>query len=88
MTPEFDLFERRADGALTYRGLVSGLENARVRVWLLATETEHECYAQRSETREIVARIVPPWLERAEQAASIRASALLSADSVHHSEAA
>lgn len=59
MTREFDLFERRSDGTLTYRGLVDGIENARVRVRLLANETDHECFAICSDTHEIVARIMP-----------------------------
>ena len=59
MQREFDLFERRTDGTLTYRGVVDGVDNARVRVRLLANETDHECFAICSSTQEIVARIVP-----------------------------
>lgn len=59
MHREFDLFERRTDGTLTYRGVVDGVENARVRVRLLANETDHECFAICANTHEIVVRIVP-----------------------------
>ncbi len=59
MPREFDLFERRPDGTLTYRGLVDGLENAQVRVRLLASETDHECFAVCADTHELVARILP-----------------------------
>lgn len=58
--PEYDLFERRADGTLSYRGVVRGLEDARVRVHLLADDTDHECFAIHSTTQEVVERVVPP----------------------------
>jgi len=59
MPRDFDLFERRRDGTLNYRGLVHGIEQARVQVRLLATETDHECFAICALTHDIVARILP-----------------------------
>jgi hypothetical protein len=56
---EYELFERRTDGSLNWRGVVHGLEHARVRVHLLANETDHECFAMHTPTREIVVRIDP-----------------------------
>jgi hypothetical protein len=59
MVREFHLFERRADGSPTYRGIVSGLENACLRVRLLAIETDHEFYALDSGTQQVAARTIP-----------------------------
>ena len=59
METEYELFERRADGVLNWRGLVQGLSAARVRTRLLAIETENEVYALRSLDRVVVARVAP-----------------------------
>jgi hypothetical protein len=56
---EYELFERRLDGLLNYRGVVRGLDNARVRVCLLANDTDHECFAIDSATHQVIARIIP-----------------------------
>lgn len=56
MDREYELFERRPDGSLNWRGVVHGREQARVRVHLLAIETDHECFAMYTPTREIVWR--------------------------------
>jgi hypothetical protein len=56
---EYELFERRLDGSLSWRGVVHGLEHARVRVRLLASETDHECFAMYTPTKEIVLRTDP-----------------------------
>lgn len=45
MDREYELFEYRSDGSLNWRGLVNGLEKARAAVWLLADETDRECFA-------------------------------------------
>jgi hypothetical protein len=63
----FDLFERRSDGTLTHRGVIEGLDNACVRVRLLADETDHACFAICAETRELVALVVPAATETALQ---------------------
>jgi hypothetical protein len=59
MEREYELFERRPDGSLNWRGVVHGLEHARVRVRLLANETDHECFAMYTPAREIVIRVDP-----------------------------
>ena len=51
MEAEYELFERRTDGVLSWRGVVQGLAAARIRTRLLAIETDHECFA-RSADRE------------------------------------
>lgn len=56
---EYELFEYRPDGSLSWRGLVRGLESARVTVWLLADEIGRECFAMDSTTREIVLARAP-----------------------------
>ena len=45
MNHEYDLFERMADGSLMWRGFAKGLENARLRLQRIATETANECFA-------------------------------------------
>lgn len=57
MDGEYELFERRTDGSLTWRGVVQGLEQARVRVRLLANETDHECFAMCMPTKKVVLRV-------------------------------
>ena len=61
---EYELFERRPDGSLNWRGVVRGFEDARVRVCLLATETDHECFAMSTPDKEIVVRMNPPVTEK------------------------
>jgi hypothetical protein len=60
MNRDYELFERRSDGVLSWRGVVQGLTNARVTVRLLADETGHECFAMHLPDKEIVARVMPP----------------------------
>jgi hypothetical protein len=57
MEQEFELFERRPDGVLNWRGVVIGAAAARVRVRLLAVETDNECFAVRTADRRVVARV-------------------------------
>jgi hypothetical protein len=56
MEREYELFERRPDGVLNWRGTVQGLAAAQVRVRLLALETSHEVYAMYVPDRRVVAR--------------------------------
>lgn len=67
MEREYELFERRGDGVLSWRGVVVGLSAARVRTRLLSIETDNECFAVYGPERSIVARALP--LEPAELAA-------------------
>jgi hypothetical protein len=53
MDGEYELFERRSDGTLSWRGLVNGLESAWVMVWLLCDETANECFAVDSTASEV-----------------------------------
>jgi len=57
MNQEYELFERRADGVLNWRGVVIGGAAARVRVRLLAVETDNECFAVRTADGSVVARV-------------------------------
>ncbi len=60
MEREYELFERRPDGLLTWRGVVKGLEQARVQVCLMANATEHECFAMYTPAKDIVVQVIPP----------------------------
>lgn len=55
MECEYELFERRLDGVLTWRGTVQQLDMARLRVKLLALETDNECFAMQVPGREVIA---------------------------------
>jgi hypothetical protein len=57
MDREYELFERRPDGILNWRGVVIGEAAARVRVRLLSVETDNECFAVRTADRTVVARV-------------------------------
>ena len=57
MDREYELFERRPDGVLNWRGVVVGGAAARVRVRLLAVETDNECFAVRTADRKVVVRV-------------------------------
>ena len=59
MEREYELFERGSDGVLTWRGIVEGLNAARVQIRLLSIETDHECFAVYGPHRKIVARAEP-----------------------------
>ncbi len=59
MEREYELFERRSDGVLTWRGIVVGLSAARVQTRLLSVETDNECFAIYGPERKVVARAVP-----------------------------
>lgn len=59
MEREYELFERRGDGVLTWRGVVVGLSAARVQARLLSVETDNECFAMYSPDKKIVARALP-----------------------------
>ena len=57
MKREYDLFEMFPDGSSMWRGHVSGLQNVRLQLQLLAKETTNECVAMHLPTQEIAARI-------------------------------
>jgi hypothetical protein len=57
MNREYDLFERMSDGSLMWRGFAKGLENARLRLQRIATETANECFAIDVSTGDIAARL-------------------------------
>ena len=59
MEREYELLERRSDGVLTWRGVVVGLNAARVQTRLLSIETDHECFAVYGPRRQVVARAEP-----------------------------
>jgi hypothetical protein len=67
---EYEVFEHLPDGSLNWRGLVRGLQGARVTVWLLADQTGNECFAMDSTVSEIVlARTPLPGAKRIFQVA-------------------
>jgi hypothetical protein len=59
MEREYELFERRSNGVLNWRGVVYGLTAARTQTRLLAIETDNECFALRSDDRQIVVLATP-----------------------------
>jgi hypothetical protein len=62
---EYELFEYLPTGALNWRGQVHDLQSARVAVWLLADEAEHECFAMDSRAgRVTLARAPQPGGKR------------------------
>jgi hypothetical protein len=74
---EYELFERRTDGSLNWRGLVRGLDTARVTLWLLAGEIGRECFAMDCRTSEIrLARAPVPGAKRVFQVAYSEALAI------------
>jgi hypothetical protein len=54
---EYDLFERLADGAPTWRGGALGLVEVRQKLLRLSKLTQNECFAIHLPTKEIVARV-------------------------------
>jgi hypothetical protein len=56
MDLEYDLFERMSDGSLSWKGFTKGLEDARLRLARLATETTNECFAVNVATGNVVDR--------------------------------
>lgn len=60
MNRDYDIFERLADGSPMWRGCVHGLENARTKLNLLASKSEHEFFAFHTPTSEIVIRVNGP----------------------------
>ena len=56
---EYELFERLPGGSSNWRGLVKGLESARVTLWLLADEIGRECFATKSDSRQVVLARTP-----------------------------
>ena len=70
MNSEYEIYERRRDGVVSWRGLSQGLEAARVTVQLLSAETGSECFAVQSATRQrTFIRIPEPGGPRAFQIA-------------------
>jgi hypothetical protein len=51
MHHEYEVYERRADGVVSWRGVVQGLDGARVSVQLLSDDTGNECFAVQCATR-------------------------------------
>jgi hypothetical protein len=60
MDLEYDLFERMSDGSLSWKGFTKGLEDARLRLARLATETTNECFAVNVATGNVVDRAKIP----------------------------
>lgn len=54
MDQQYELYERRSNGVLNWRGMVNGLDGARVTVQLLTDETDNECFAARVGTSQPV----------------------------------
>lgn len=81
---EYEIFEQLPDRSLSWRGLVRGLQNALVAVWLLADETGSECFAMDSSTSEIViARTPLPGGKRIFQVAFSKAHLPVRAHRLH-----
>lgn len=57
MEGDYELFERRADGVLSWRGSVRAISAARLQVQLLALETNNECFALQATDRLVVAHV-------------------------------
>src|ERR1700746_784282 len=57
MNREYDLFERLRDDSVLWRGHVSGLESARLKLTEIVKETENECFVMHLPTKEIVIRM-------------------------------
>jgi hypothetical protein len=57
MNREYDLFERLRDDSVLWRGHVSGLESARLKLAEIAKETDNECFAMHVPTKEIAIRV-------------------------------
>lgn len=64
MDLEYDLFERMSDGSLSWKGFTKGLEDARLRLARLATETTNECFAVNVATGNVVDRANIPTGEK------------------------
>jgi hypothetical protein len=56
---EYDILEVCPNGDLLWRVCVSGLENARLKVAELGTESSNQFFATHTPTKEIVAKINP-----------------------------
>jgi CheY-like chemotaxis protein len=59
MDREYDLFERLPDGSVLWRGTVSGLRQASLKLEEIAKATANKCFAMYMGSREIVARLNP-----------------------------
>jgi hypothetical protein len=57
MNRDYDLFERMPDGSVIRRKFVQGLEQARIRLAVLAELSPNEFYAIHTLTKEIVAQV-------------------------------
>ncbi|HTU32570.1 MAG TPA: hypothetical protein VMF66_02070 [Candidatus Acidoferrum sp.] len=60
MERDYDIFEQLADGAVLWRELVSGHENAVARLKELAQLTSNEMFLFHSPTQTVIARINVP----------------------------
>src|SRR5438874_1137868 len=54
---EYDVFERLPDGSVLWRGTVTGLGQARVKLKKLARETSNEVFAMHIFSQQVVARV-------------------------------
>jgi hypothetical protein len=52
----YDIFECLPDGSLSWRGCVTGMDEANAKLKELAGESENEFHAMHTPTKEIVAR--------------------------------
>ena len=66
MDREYDIFERLPEGSPIWRGYASGLSNACVKLFQVATATSNQCFLICLATKEIMARvnIGAPHLDR------------------------
>lgn len=60
MEREYEIFEVLPNGSALKISVVSGLQNARLTIRELANHTRNECYAEDTETRQVVAQLNVP----------------------------
>lgn len=60
MERTYDIFEVLPNGSAFKVNVVSGLENARLTVREMANHTSNECYAEDTETRQVIAQMNMP----------------------------
>ena len=68
MERRYEIFEVLPNGSAHKISVVSGLEYARSSVRKLASHTSNECYAEDTETRQVVAQMNVPRAKRSSNA--------------------
>ncbi len=53
----YDLFEKLPDQSVVWRGIVHGLQDAKLKLGELAAKTNNECFAMYLPTQEVVGRV-------------------------------